>query len=256
MARSNAEREAYANSTYTPPAIPTFTPTPIPDQKKLADALPSIQDGERDFNIVVFGDSTGVSGTGWQVLVPTWLGEKYDRPVTLHPWNRDDLKYDQLWGLRQSGKNAPITVWNGSSPGRNVAFAREHQKEIVPVDADSIDLVFVNFGHTEKLGLATDTVGSFMEDLAKEYPNAPIVYLKQNPDRSESPLIETQAANVEALEQWTAEHKFESIPVYDAFIKAGNVDSLIDGPTLIHPNEKGYKIWSKVMIKRLKDDGF
>lgn len=231
-----------------------YTPAPMPPQRQLPEVLPRLEEADRDFTIVVFGDSTGVSAKGWQVLVPEWLGEQYDREVVLHPWDRDATRYNQQWILAD-GNNAPITVWNASSPGRDVAFAREHESTMVPIDPALVDIVFVNFGHTEKPDVAVSNVDGVMKEAAEQYPNAAIVYLKQNPDHSKSPLRETQQSNVYYLEKWANHNNFETIPVYDAIDATGRVDELMDEPTLIHPNDAGYRVWADTMIERLKTDG-
>jgi hypothetical protein len=245
-----------AAASYAPVPFPRRTPPPTPPpQRQLAEVAPRIADSGREFTVLVFGDSTGVSGVGWQVLVPQWLGERYDRPVVLHPWDRDATRYAGDWGLRD-GKNAPISVWNASSPGRNVAFAREHQAAMAPIDPATVDIVFMNFGHTEKRGAIVPNVGSFMEDAAAQYPNAAVVYLKQNPDHSRSPLKATQIENVKAMETWAGNHNFASVPVFDAIQATGNVDALMDEPTMLHPNADGYRVWADVMIGSLDAAGF
>lgn len=240
-------------ASWTPaPITPTPTPTYDP-QLTLRDVLPRLDDNTREFTILIFGDSTGVSATGWQVLVPKWLGTQYDRSVLLHPWNRDAGAYAQAWGL-SSGDNAQITVWNGSSPGRDVAYAREHEGDIAPIDPASVDIVFMNFGHTQTQA-SLPAVGKFMTEAAQKYSNAAVVYLKQNPDHSTSPLKDIQKDNVTSMEMWATKHKFESIPIYDAIVKTNRVDELMDVPTMIHPNTDGYRIWADVMIQRLVDSG-
>lgn len=254
IASSNIPTPAEAREYVAPPVTATYTPIPKPEQRRMAEVLPRLDDEDDEFTIVVFGDSTGVSSKGWQVLVPQWLGERYDRPVTLHPWNRDDERYDQAWGLG-SGSNAPITVWNASSPGRPVAFAQEHQADMVPIAPEDVDLVFMNFGHTERPDAAVQNVSWFSRDVAAEYKNAAVVYLKQNPDHSKSPLRGIQKMNAYRLETWAENYHFDSIPIYDAFEATGRVDELMDEPTLIHPNDAGYRVWADAMIKRLKEDG-
>ncbi|MDQ0743397.1 hypothetical protein QFZ62_000705 [Clavibacter sp. B3I6] len=245
-----------AAASYEPKPWPTRTPPPpAPPQRQLAEIAPRLADSGREFTVLVFGDSTGVSAAGWQVLVPQWLGEQHDRPVVLHPWDRDATQYAGVWELRD-GDSAPVTVWNASSPGRDVAFAREHQAAMAPIDPATVDIVFVNFGHTEKRGAIVPNVGSFMEDAAAQYPNAAVVYLKQNPDHSRSPLKATQVENVKAMATWAGNHNFASIPVFDAIQATGNVDPLMDEPTMIHPNADGYRVWADVMISSLTDAGF
>jgi hypothetical protein len=255
-ALQQARPDPQAATSYSPQAWPTRTPPPPPaPQRQLAEIAPRLADTERELTVLIFGDSTGVSAVGWQVLVPQWLGERHDRPVVLHPWDRDATRYAEDWALGD-GNNAPISVWNASSPGRDVAFAREHQAAMAPVDPATVDIVFVNFGHTEKRGAIVPNVGSFMEDAAAQYPNAAVVYLKQNPDHSRSPLKATQVENVKAMETWAGNHNFASIPVFDAIQATGNVDPLMDEPTMIHPNADGYRVWADVMKDSLADAGF
>lgn len=244
---------AFANQP-EPPAntAPRWTPEPeapkvIEPKVPLSDALSRLADKDREYNIVVFGDSTGVAGQGWQVLVPQWLGETYDREVTLHPWGRDTDAYEPAWGIG-AGDEPGIVVWNGSAPGKDTAYAQKHRDAIVPIPPEAVDLVFMNFGHTERSGAMIPNVGPFMLQSQRAYPNAAIVYLKQNPDLTGSPLVQVQDLNVAGMDSWAREQQFSSIPVWDAFKAQPDVDALLDVPTMIHPNDAGYRVWADAMI--------
>lgn len=221
---------------------------PVP-QVGPAEAMARLADTGREFTILVFGDSTGISSTGWQILFPEWIGEQTDRPVTVTPWNRDQARWNKSWGIRQTGANAAVQVWNASSPARDIAYAREHLDAMTEqVDPAAVDLVFVNFGHTEaEDGFAT-RCGQFMLDMAARFPGAAVVYLKQNPNLSGSPLVVQQRHNVANMEDNAVRLKFTSVPIYDAFVAAPDTDALLDVPTQVHPNAAGYRLWTSVMV--------
>jgi hypothetical protein len=236
---------APSESKWTP--APTVTEV-IEPKIHLQDVLPRLNETDREFNIVVFGDSTGVSGRGWQVLVPKWLGEKYERRVVLNPWDRDGEQYAAPWSVGE-GDEPGITVWNGSSPGRDVQYLRDNEAAIAALPAESVDIVFMNLGHTEKPGVAYNNITKFMLRAHDTYPNAAVVYLKQNPDLTGTPLAANQDATVNSVEAFAKAKGFDSIPVWDAFKAREDVDTLIDVPTMIHPNDAGYQLWADAMIE-------
>lgn len=231
------------------------TPEPlssVPPRTQLSDALPRLSDPARPFNILIFGDSTGISAVGWQVLTAQYLGVRFDRPVELHPWDRDGEEYAASWGLG-TGSHAPIVVWNASAPGRDVTYAREHEAAMTPFDPASIDLVFFNFGHTVKLGRMDDEAGEFMVESSIRYGMAAMIYLKQNPNTPGTPLVQTQKANVNQMERWARNQGFGSIAIYEAFQDSGQVAELMDVDSEIHPNAAGYRVWADTMIDRFEE---
>ncbi|MEO5833024.1 MAG: SGNH/GDSL hydrolase family protein [Nakamurella sp.] len=214
-----------------------------------AQAMARLNDVGRKFTILVFGDSTGISSSGWQVLFPKWIGDMTDRPVTVTPWNRDEVRWNASWGIRLTGAHASVNVWNGSAPARDIAYARAHLEAMTTaVDPADVDLVFVNFGHTEvEDGFAT-RCGLFMLDMAAKFPGAAVIYLKQNPNLSGSPLVVQQRHNVANMEDNAVRLHFASVPVYDAFMDQPDTDALLDVPTQVHPNTDGYRLWTSVMV--------
>ncbi|URG17515.1 SGNH esterase [Rhodococcus phage Mbo4] len=225
--------------------------TELTEPKPLATILPKLKDPNRPFNVVVFGDSTGVSSKGWQVLVPTWLGQTFDRKTSLLPWNKDEHRYDPIWNLR-SGTRAPITVYNASAPGKNVAYATEHIDQMVPLTPNEVDLVFVNFSHTEPIYQAPAHVGDLMNHLAETYPDAAISSIQQNPDWIGSNLQYVQEQNTRQINDWATYRGFPTMPVRQAFFDCtDDINTLLDEPTKIHPNPEGYLVWSKVVAEEL-----
>jgi len=81
-----------ARASYTPKPMPSMSAIPIPDRNGIADVMPRLNDEERPFNVVVLGNSTGVSENGWHVNLAVWL--------------RDDLNTD----IRAYVSDNPMSV--------------------------------------------------------------------------------------------------------------------------------------------------
>lgn len=252
---------AIAKSPEPPGLAPVATPTPSlsPEQplnrKQLADVLPRLEDRKRPFTVAVFGDSTGISVEGWQVKMGEWLGQRYRRPAKLYPWFYDTVNDEQShrvekpWTLWPRGAGAPITVWNGSAGGTAAAYARSHWDEMVPVDADSVDLVIINDGHNE----AGPQAMRLVMDAAMRYPNAAVIGTLQNPQKTTSENYEANAGVVKDVRSRCAAEKFQCIDIWSAFEATGAPDSLIEKKGVIHPNEQGYALWGVVVIQALND---
>ncbi|OZE36968.1 hypothetical protein CH278_06040 [Rhodococcus sp. 05-2254-5] len=231
----------------------TVAPSPEPvlaPVVPLNSILAKLQKGDRPFNIAVFGDSTGISSKGWQVLVPDWIGKTYDRPTYIKPWGKNTDEYEATWTLR-NGSRAPITVYNGSIPGQNVTYISQRVDRILPLTSADLDLVFVSFGHTEPINQAKGHVANFMNALQSDYPNATVVNIEQNPDWSPSFTADIQQQNVRHIANWAVTRGFPSMPVNKAFVDYGQFNRLLDEPTRIHPNADGYRLWAQVVIEEL-----
>ena len=253
--QSHRNAEAQATEAATPDRV--IAPAPkveLAPVVPLGSILPKLQQGDRPFNIAVFGDSTGISSKGWQVIVPDWIGKTYDRPTFVRPWGKNTDEYEPTWTLRK-GTRAPITVYNGSIPGQNVSYVRKRVDQILPLAAADVDMIFVNFGHTEPINQARGHVANFMNKLQADYPNATVVNIEQNPDWTPSFSATVQQENVRHVAKWADDRGFPSMPVNKAFLDYGDFNELLDEPTRIHPNPNGYLLWSQVVVEALIEAG-
>lgn len=244
-------------ASYTPKPMPSETETTIPDRIGLADVMPRLEDDDRTFNVVVLGDSTGVSENGWHVNVAVWMGETFDRTAIIHPWDgrpEVDAYQDSTWGMTQ-GVNAPIDMWNASVGSTKSDHPMTRLDRMIPVDADDVDLIFVNYGHNHTTGNILTEGSALMRKLVADYPNAAIVPMLQNPERAGSPHASMQIAINSYWQRYAENQGFDYIDAWSAFKAAPDLDALLDPVGDLHPNKAGYRLWSDTLIERLEDAG-
>jgi hypothetical protein len=223
----------------------------------LGSAIERLAEASRPFNVAIFGDSTGISRYGWQVIVPEWLGKTYNRIVTLHPWSiTPPIGYEPTWGLNNAGKNTvPITIWNASAAGADVAYAENHLSTMVPVTPSTIDLIVVNFGHVEKPNRAVPDISRFLGVLTARFRNAAIIVTEQNPDVPGYLLTPQQNTIVHRIAAYAKKEHLSVVDVYDAFERNGSVRRLLNIESKVHPDEAGYEIWGAALQKLLEAGG-
>lgn len=230
---------------YTPPAELSATEV---SRVPVGDAMDRLEEDDRPFTVAIIGDSTGASGKGWQVRLGKWISDTYDRPVTLHPWavEVDPNGYQETWGLGD-GKGAPVTIWNGSASGQNIAYSVEHLDELVPAEAGDPDLILFNHGHNVVADGWTTAAPALLVDLAEAHPDAAFAVMLQNPEVEPSLHVDVQREVVEDARGWADDHDVAAVDVWSRFEDAGNVARLIDD-TGYHPTPKGYRLWADEVI--------
>ncbi|WP_164739615.1 SGNH/GDSL hydrolase family protein [Microbacterium oleivorans] len=244
---------ADARVSYTPKPIPAETAKPIPDRIGIADVMPRLEDEDRPFNVVVLGDSTGVSENGWHVNLAVWMGETYDRPAIIHPWDGRpsvDAYQDTTWGMTQ-GVNAPIDMWNASVGSTKSDHPMTRLDRMIPVDGQDVDLIFVNYGHNHTTGNILTEGSALVKTLVERYPDAAVVLMLQNPERAGSPHASMQMAINSYWQRYAEGQGFDHIDVWSAFKAEPDLDALLDPVGDLHPNKAGYKLWSDTVIDAL-----
>lgn len=225
---------------------------PIPTRVQPADVWPRMDDRSRTFNIAVFSDSTGAGRSAWVGQFGALLGQRMDRVTTAHQWDMTvtPQKYHPNdWHLTTAGEGE-ITIWNGAASGKDAPYCQEHMGEMVPVPEDQVDMVLINHGHNHASGELPREGRALFEAAQAAYPNAAIVDIMQNPERSTSPHLAVEAHDVPMLAAWARNQGYATVDVMAAFAATGNVDGLVDD-TQIHPTVEGYSLWADTVYAAL-----
>lgn len=226
--------------------------TPAPDRPQIAQAMAKLADPSRPFTVAIISDSTGAAQASWVPQLASWMGQTYDRPVTMHSWAVETTPngYGQPWPLVKQGHNAPITVWNGSAGGKDVAYSKQHLGEMIPIPADQVDLLIFSHGHNEGAGKLADDAASFLIPATTTYRNAVIVVVLQNPER---PDIGQHAIahdqNVAELGAWAKAQGFPIIDEHTAFEQMPGWQKEYADPSGFHPSVRGYQNWGQTVIQ-------
>lgn len=236
-------------------AAASTAPTTAPAQNSTAEVMPRLDDPRRPFTVLVFSDSTGAFRNGWVARLGAMLGSHYDRPVTANTWDgksNPPMYSEVVWHLRDSGAGAPIIFWNAAYPSTDAVYALENIDAMAPMQAESVDLVFVSHGHNHDVGELLPEGSRLMAAAAKQFSNAAIVDILQNPERQSAPHARTQEAGVERLAWWARTNNFPTIDVHGAFLARPDWENLMDD-SLYHPTDEGYQLWADTVMTQLID---
>lgn len=219
------------------------------EQRQLADTTTLLDDPVRPFTVAIISDSTGAARASWVPQLATWMGETYDRPVTMHSWavEVEPHGYQDPWTL-VDGTNAPIEVWNGSAGGKNVAYSQEHLDELIPVPAEQVDLLIFSHGHNEPAGELVPDARGFLLSVAETYSNATVAVMLQNPERPDLERATLHDENVSALGAWAAAEGFPVIDGHAAYRALPGWETEFADTTGLHPSDRGYQVWAKAAI--------
>jgi hypothetical protein len=197
----------------------TPSPAPMPAQKQPADVMPRLDDEARPFNIVMFGDSTGVSLTGWHVAFADWLGTTYDRPAVIHPWDGTpgvDQYQPSNWTITD-GENAEIDIYNASVSSTKASYPMTRLDAMVPVPGETVDMVMVNYGHNHTDSNLISEGPALVQRITELYPNAAVVGFLQNSERIGSPHANMLRAANDLWGGWFTYRNFFMVDVQAAF---------------------------------------
>lgn len=249
---------AILHSTPEPPAgvdaqlVLTPAPVPsVPDRVAIGEAMQRLADPSRSFTMAILGDSTGADADSWPTLVGEWMGAKYDRTVTVYPWNeqKDPVGFTKPRQLA-GGANAAITIYNGSAPNRNAAYSLATLDEMIPVDMETVDLVLINHGHNQPTDSLTPQVNALAMKLSEVAPQAAVSMILQNPQRVASSHVVEHTNNTGAMRVYAERFAYETIDVRQAYLDYGDFGSLYKDN--VHPGgAKGYRIWADTVISAL-----
>jgi hypothetical protein len=234
--------------------VPTRTPPPMPDQLQPADVMPRLDDEARPFNIVMFGDSTGVSRTGWHVAFADWLGKTYDRPAVIHPWDGTpgaERYAPSDWAITD-GDNAQIDIYNASVSSTEASYPMTRLDAMVPIPGETVDMVMVNYGHNHTDSNLIQEGPALIAKATELYPNAAVVAFLQNSERADSPHANMLHVANDLWRGWLNYRNYTVVDIETAFDEAPDLNAILSDDGDIHPNEAGYLLWADTLIASLK----
>lgn len=231
-------------------AGPGQTAAPSPgatEQPPRASTLVNIRqtlNGADPVKILVLGDATGrddkSSGTDrWVTLWAKSLAEK--RPVTVAELQATgEYSTPQRFG---SGTKAAIEILNASDFPNQISAATAKADTLIPAD---VDLVVINFGHTEPPANLTRDLDALW---AKLPANAMGLVIAQNPQRG--PGAVDQRTRAQAVTAWAQNKQIPLVDVYNAFIAAPEPLVELLGDDQINPNARGSEVWRNAVVAAL-----
>lgn len=232
-----------ANTANTTNATPSTEATGTPASVEFIDYAKSHPDEDR--TIVLLGDSTGASTTGWAPALGRAISESLDRPMATAYWNTQTAKYGSPVSLG-TGTNGPIGFWNGSASGRDAAYAADNLTALTTTpggEAITPNLVLLNFGLTEDTDQPlAPQIQPLITAVQAKFPDAAIAVIKQNPPRDSD--------NSEQVSGFAAAMDAEGIQVIDVY-SAFPADAKARAELMtdaVNPNADGQKLWTKTVL--------
>lgn len=199
------------------------------------------------YTITILGDSTGNDPGEWVYLMAQRISDSYARPVVIHNWSVDSNSYVSETTVG-AGNNAPVTIWNGSAPGKNTSYTLDNLSTLAPEKAN---LTIISHGHNEsdpdhliqgeRKIISTLRAKSFATD---------VVVIAQNP-RDDSPdRAAAQQQGVAQIKQVFGpgnEYGVAVIDVNSAFSAQPDLVALLRDDHF-HPNASGEQVWANTVI--------
>lgn len=218
---------------YLPAERPPFNPATISGALRTTEP----------YVISVLGDSTGNAPGEWVHLVAEHIAKTFGRAVTVHDWDSERNAYGPV---HTYGVGAPVTVWNGSGPGKAAQYSKQWFGQMAPLP---VNLTMINHGHNKTqdaiIGIAQ------LVDLAygNTIPGGGVVVMLQNPRTDKAGQDEPDMIN--RLKEIYADPQLgvALVDVNSAF-KVANLVELLreDG---VHPSELGSRVWADTVITTL-----
>jgi lysophospholipase L1-like esterase len=216
------------------------------DLLPFADAWTRIDDPEREFVVVVLGDSTGNEQGEWVDRAFRMLSEELDRPLVEHPWNLQTARYADPITVNGEADGAPIVVWNGSASGKTAAYSLENYDRLVPQQPD---VLFLNHGLNNVR--RPDRVGPEFSDILTRTEQTwagTVGYaaLLENPRFDD--WAAAHDAVLDGVRAWLDERPFVlDIDVHDAYLAREDVATLLT-VDLLHPSPAGSQVTAETVL--------
>lgn len=195
--------------------------------------------------ILLLGDSTGSSPTGWVAAVGRTISSSLDRPVSASYWNPATAEYGPAVPLG-TGSSAAVGFWNGSAPGEDARYAVENLSALTTTpEGDPItpDLVLVNFGLTEDPSRSlAGQIQPLLAAIGKKFPDAGIAAITQNPPRGADNTTQVReyasAMNAAGIQVIDVHSAFPSTPARRTALMSDDIT----------PNAAGHKLWTTTVL--------
>ncbi|RWZ51592.1 hypothetical protein ELQ90_05640 [Labedella phragmitis] len=215
------------------------------------EAWTRIDDPEREFVVVVLGDSTGNEQGEWVDRAFRMLAEELDRPLVEHPWNLQTARYADPITVNGDGDGAPIVVWNGSASGKTAAYSLENYDRLVP---QRPDVLFLNHGLNNVR--RPDRVGPEFSDILTRTEQSwagTVGYgtLLENPRFDDWAAAHDSV--LEGVRSWLDERPFVlGIDVHEAYLAREDVATLLT-VDLLHPSPAGSQVTAETVLAAIAD---
>jgi hypothetical protein len=233
LARNAAEAAAYKPA---PVTLPTQQLLKVGSFKASAAKL---REAKSPFTLTVIGDSTGFPKQGWVEVLAQEISSRSNRAVSVRTWNMNTSSYDSA---HRYGDGDPLlTIWNGSSPGRDAAYSDAHLGEIIKGRSD---LVIINHGHNVP---DIQYLRRLTYRIAEVSGGAAMALTKQNPRAD--PGAEEHARKMAAVAPMVAE--LPGTVLLDAWAAYPADPTPWLSPDKVHPSPEGYAAWANVVLSRL-----
>lgn len=216
------------------------------DLLPFTDAWTRIDDPEREFVVVVLGDSTGNEQGEWVDRAFRMLSEELDRPLVEHPWNLQTAQYAEPITVNGDAEGAPIVVWNGSASGKTAAYSLENYDRLVPQQPD---VLFLNHGLNNVR--RPDRVAPEFSDVLTRTEQTwagTVGYaaLLENPRFDD--WAAAHDAVLDSVRSWLDERPFVlGIDVHDAYLAREDVATLLT-VDLLHPSPAGSQVTAETVL--------
>lgn len=188
--------------------------------------------------ISVLGDSTGDQPTEWVALTGAWIGQKYNRTVTMATYEAKTKAYAPAVELHK-GAGQPVTIYNGSIPGTRSDEADPQLKQMVPGQAE---MLWINYGHNHgpdawpAIQKTTQAAANITKTRTRN-----VMVIGQNPALGDD--LHTQ--KVQGILAGAAVQGYTRVDVFKAFSDSPNMDDLyLD---VRHPSPAGSEVWTKAV---------
>lgn len=205
----------------------------------------------RPYEINVLGDSTGNNDNEWVHLIARRIANNYGRAVTVHDWSLDTNAYvsEVTYGV-----GAPVTIWNGSAPGRGADYSAQQFPAIAP---EPPDVTIISHGHNNPNGAVRNITA--LINLAYTSGTRGVVVLTQNPILPNSIAGPPERAELEANTFREINTTFNNpsngtvvIDVFSAFPTGPELEGLLVAGDGVHPNAAGEQLWADTVAAGLR----
>lgn len=252
MAQRPAEPLSRAELARMSAAAADASKAPAALQTTPAAAMALLKQPGRPWTMTVLGDSTGNGGDEWVYLLARQISDQYDRPVTIHDWSIDTNKYVGATAVG-AGRNAPITIWNGSASGKGADYTLANLGTMAPATPD---LVIISHGHNEQTTVAArNDVAQLVQQVIDLWKGrAAAALILQNPRLDEA--ADRQVAVIGELRTVAAANpKMLTIDVFKAFSAQPDLASLLNPSDRFHPDAAGEQLWAETVAAALGVSG-